>query len=316
MGIIKNMDIKLSIIVPVYGVEKYILEFAQSLICQLNSNVELIVVNDGTKDKSINIFKNYVQKKIKEIDNIVWLEQENQGQSVARNYGISVAQGKYITFLDPDDMVENNYVYEILKAIELEPEIIHFNAKVYLQIDNNLEYMKDLKLVEDNNLFFSTEKDIIELYDKKIWFSWLRVVKKDFISINMFQPNIIFEDILAFSKIYRKIKKIKNIDQKLVKYRVHSKNSINDKDKALRSIDLILNEYHLNESDCNNLIYKQFIDLKINYKVRRDGIFLTLYFLVFGIFLNSKSLYFFNFEFLKNKVFDIFVLVFNYLMKK
>lgn len=53
---------KLSIIVPVYGVEKYILEFAESLLFQLNDEVELIIINDGTKDKSIDVLKEYVQK--------------------------------------------------------------------------------------------------------------------------------------------------------------------------------------------------------------------------------------------------------------
>src|SRR5690606_27474731 len=107
---------KLSIIIPVYGVEKYILEFAQSLIFQLNNEVELIIINDGTKDRSIAILKEYVATQFLD-KNIIWLEQENQGQSIARNYGISIANGDYITFLDPDDLVFEEYVSQILNAI-------------------------------------------------------------------------------------------------------------------------------------------------------------------------------------------------------
>ncbi|NGP41283.1 glycosyltransferase, partial [Acinetobacter sp. GC2] len=140
---------KLSIIVPVYGVEKYILEFAESLLFQLNDEVELIIINDGTKDKSIDVLKEYVQKNDFQKKKIIWLEQENQGQSVARNYGISIAKGEYVTFLDPDDFVIEKYVPQILENLDLYADIDLYQYNAYIFKDNKV--VDTLRLAENND---------------------------------------------------------------------------------------------------------------------------------------------------------------------
>ena len=99
---------KVSVIVPFYNVEKYIDRCLNSLVNQTLEDIEIIIVNDGSKDNSETIAKEYSSKYK---DKIIYLEKENGGLSDARNYAIPYATGEYIAFLDSDDYVEVN-MYE------------------------------------------------------------------------------------------------------------------------------------------------------------------------------------------------------------
>ena len=103
------MNVKVSVIIPVYNCEKYIEECIESLINQTLQECEFIFVNDGSKDKSEEIIKKYADKD----ERITLINQKNSGVSVARNVGIKKAVGEYIGFVDADDYVESDY-YEKL----------------------------------------------------------------------------------------------------------------------------------------------------------------------------------------------------------
>ena len=106
---------KVSIIVPFYNVEKYIEKCLQTLVDQTLEDIEIILVNDGSKDKTIDIVKKYQEMYPTKI---VYLEKANGGLSDARNYAIPYAKGEYIAFLDSDDYVETTMyqeMYEIAK---------------------------------------------------------------------------------------------------------------------------------------------------------------------------------------------------------
>ena len=95
-----------SIIVPVFNVEKYLSRCINSLVAQDYKQLEIILVNDGSTDSSMTICKEYEKK-----DNrIKIINQQNQGLSMARNAGLKLAHGKYICFVDSDDWVEKDYV--------------------------------------------------------------------------------------------------------------------------------------------------------------------------------------------------------------
>lgn len=117
--------IKLSIIIPMYNAEKYIADCLDSILKSdlPKGEYEVIIVNDGSKDKGPKIAQDYVSKH----ENFRYLTQENQGQSVARNYGIKEAQGEYLWFVDSDDKVDSN-IAEILNKIEElgKPELFSF----------------------------------------------------------------------------------------------------------------------------------------------------------------------------------------------
>ena len=117
---------RLSLIIPVYKVEAFIYQCLNSIFSQIlgDENIEVIIINDGTPDNSIEIvrgFSSFPQMKI--------VEQENQGLSVARNTGLCYAKGEYVWFIDSDDWLLPNAISDVLTHIAAHPEIPVFSQK-------------------------------------------------------------------------------------------------------------------------------------------------------------------------------------------
>lgn len=106
---------KVTLIVPVYNSEKYIAKCLDSILNQTYKDYEIIVVNDGSKDNSQKIIKEY---KNRFPDKIISIEQKNKGVSITRNESIKKATGKYIMFVDNDDFLDNDYIEIFVKNIE------------------------------------------------------------------------------------------------------------------------------------------------------------------------------------------------------
>ena len=147
---------KVSIIVPVYNVEQYLERCLNSLINQTLKDIEIICVNDGSKDNSGKILEEYAQK-----DNrIIIINQENQGLSIARNNGMDIAKGKYIGFVDSDDWVDLDFFEKLYNSAEKNNaqmavcSIIRLNehrSKKYftLQNDTVIEDFKEMCFILD-----------------------------------------------------------------------------------------------------------------------------------------------------------------------
>lgn len=122
---------KFSIIVPVYNVEKYIKKCLDSVFAQTEKDFEVIVVNDGTKDNSMDIVKDY---------KVTIINQENQGLSAARNNGLKKARGDYIIFLDSDDYLEKDTLKEIKKSLTNDPDIVRFQIREVFEFKEAIDY--------------------------------------------------------------------------------------------------------------------------------------------------------------------------------
>lgn len=109
---LKNPDI--SIIVPVYNVEKYLPQCLESLINQTYANIEIICVNDGSTDNSLEILDKYAKRDSR----IIVINQKNSGVSVARNAALKIISGKYLMFVDGDDWIELNNCETAYNLIE------------------------------------------------------------------------------------------------------------------------------------------------------------------------------------------------------
>ena len=105
---------KISIILPIYNVDKYLATCLESLLVQTHKEIEMILVNDGSKDNSLEICKEYAEKDSR----IIIINKENEGVAIARNIGLEVATGKYVAFVDPDDWVEPLMYESLLKQIK------------------------------------------------------------------------------------------------------------------------------------------------------------------------------------------------------
>lgn len=100
------MKKRVSVIIPVYNVEKFILKTVESVMNQDYKDVEIILVNDGSPDNSAQI----IDELAKRDSRIICIHKENGGVSSARNAGLKIATGEYVTFIDGDDWVEPNYI--------------------------------------------------------------------------------------------------------------------------------------------------------------------------------------------------------------
>lgn len=106
---------KFSIIIPVFNVEVYLNQCLDSIVNQSFSDFEVICINDGSTDNSLDILNNYAKK-----DNrFKVFTQENQGQGTARNKALDLAQGQYVLFIDPDDWIESDMFKNLLNAFQI-----------------------------------------------------------------------------------------------------------------------------------------------------------------------------------------------------
>ena len=121
-------DVKVSVIVPVYNVEKYLRECLESLVNQTLKEIEIICINDGSEDSSLEILNEYASKDSR----FKIISQQNQGQGIARNKGIDIASGEYLQFVDPDDWVETNMLEKLYNfANKNSSNVVRFNYSNY-----------------------------------------------------------------------------------------------------------------------------------------------------------------------------------------
>lgn len=117
---------KLSVIVPTYNAGDNIRRCIESILNQNIQNVEILVINDGSTDNSSQIVKEYVKQNP---EKITYYEKENTGVADTRNFGISIAKGKYILFIDSDDYIKQGLLEELQKYIEQDIDIIKFKLE-------------------------------------------------------------------------------------------------------------------------------------------------------------------------------------------
>lgn len=149
------MDL-ISIVIPIYNSEKFLEECILSVLNQTYKNIELILVDDGSTDNSSLICKKYLEKDLR----VKYIKNINSGVSVARNIGIENSEGKYICFVDSDDIIEKNYV-EVLYNIILEKkvDVVYCNYKL---IYEKKIVQKESRIKAGKYSFYGVEKDIID----------------------------------------------------------------------------------------------------------------------------------------------------------
>lgn len=191
----------LSIIIPVYRVESYIEECLDSVFSQLPASVEVVIVNDGTPDHSAEIIESKYSEWLVE-DRVVLIEQENAGPGAARNAGVSRARGRYVGFLDGDDVFLEGYfrlIVEILEQYDI--DIIEFGFKrFYDSSDRDRKGYRPFYR-------FTGMRDLAEVRNQVFavttWYPGTRVYKKAIFDEIRFPVGVFYEDTMTISRIYQ-----------------------------------------------------------------------------------------------------------------
>lgn len=247
----KSDSYTLSVIVPIYGVEKYIAQFAQSLLGQTRTDVQFIFVNDGTKDKSIDILKNIIEIQFPySQSNTLIINKENEGLPKARETGLKHAEGEYILFADSDDWLELNTIETILNAIEeTQADLIYF--------DLVKEYGHRQSYKIEKEYTAATKDDfIINLFNyKSAGYTVTKCFRKSLYTDNTIYTPLLgmHEDIYLMSQIIFYAKSIVHIPKVLYHYRKDNPESFCSQDKRKRHIASTTNLLDLYEHYRNKL---------------------------------------------------------------
>lgn len=193
---------KVSIIVPVYNVEKFLDRCLNSLINQTLKEIEIICINDGSVDNSLQILEKFA----KQDDRITILNQKNSGQSTARNRGIDKASGIYLGFVDSDDWVDLNYFEKLYTSAEKYNCDMAVSGIIRLNKWNKKFHLK----FEEEKVADNTDEKF-EICDvPELSYVWNKIYKREsFMSKNLrFEEGIFFEDVIMTPKILYSLGKL------------------------------------------------------------------------------------------------------------
>jgi len=158
---------KVSVIIPVYNVEKYIERNLESLLNQTLDDIEIIYINDCSTDESLSILKRYEEK----YENITVIDLEkNSGAAVARNKGLDVAKGEYIGFVDPDDDVDLNYYEELYKKAKAENADIVKCKRKNINLDGQITYNNINDVIKEKGKYYFTYEWTTAIYKSSLIF--------------------------------------------------------------------------------------------------------------------------------------------------
>ena len=226
-GSTPNKKLELSIIVPVYNIEKYIGECIDSILKIKNINYEVLIVNDGSPDDSQKIIDEYCKKD----DRIKSFIKENGGLSSARNYGLEKAQGDYIWFVDGDDLVvssEFEKFFNGIKNLDLDVALANYNS---FYDKSSIEIKRIEKFKELENLPVLIGKKYFDFSDNKNLFNvmvWKNIYRRNFLLEEniSFEDRLIFEDELFSRIVINRAKRVKYFDYYIYLYRQNVEGSI------------------------------------------------------------------------------------------
>lgn len=240
------MSNKISIIIPIYNTEKYLERCLQSLINQDYKNIEIILINDGSKDNSLAICDKYKNND----DRIILIDKKHTGVSDTRNVGIKVATGDYIGFVDSDDYIDKDMFKNLINGAE------KYNCDIamcdLIETNNINDKVKKYKL----KYIQMDKKQALEqlLYDKNIGnYLTVKLFKKELFDNILFPVGKLYEDISTTYKLFSRANNILYIPKPMYYYYQRSDSIVNNITR--KSIQ------HYIEA-----VFERFYDLKDNYK--------------------------------------------------
>ena len=255
----------ISVIVPVYNVEKYLEECLESIKRQTYTDIEVILVNDGSIDRSKEICERYCEKDSR----FKLVSQENKGQSVARNLGMAESKGEFISFVDSDDVLKEDMLEQLIKQMTSEDvdivECWYTNEKQELELSTP----KNVKIIFQGN---SKEALVSLCRDNIVRLNPVAKLYRREVIINFpFSEGVIYEDVFAGIGILKHIRKMVKINYIGYYYRVRQGSTMN-REFNLKNLDLFticdkLEQLYQGDTDSLAYIHRRLFHLVLMHVV-------------------------------------------------
>lgn len=219
--------VKVSVVIPIYNVEDYLGECLDSVTNQTLTDIEIICVNDGSTDRSLEILKEYASRDSR----IIVIDQENGGHAVATNRGMKLAQGEYLYLMDSDDIVDVHALEETVKvADEKNVDFVIFQALNYYMDTGEYKEQENYSM---NELADFVGDSVFNWKDIKdyVWSitvtPWSKIYRRDFIEKNncTFPEGLVFDDNIFFWEVLFSAERITFYRKHLFTRRWHSASS-------------------------------------------------------------------------------------------
>lgn len=226
----------ITIIVPVYNVENYLIKCIESLINQTYTNLEILLINDGSTDNSLKICEEYsmVDKRIKVFN------KENGGLSDARNYGIEHSRGKYLLFVDSDDYIHTQAIEILYSSLKKNLADISF-AKTKNVYENDQFIIKNINISNYNEILYDPKSFYFKMYSlNSVDYNIIpnRLYKKSLFSDIRFPVGKLHEDSFTLYKLIFKCTRIVEINENLYFYLMRE-NSIMHSQAGISNFDFL-----------------------------------------------------------------------------
>lgn len=263
----------ISIILPIYNGEQYLRDCLESILKQKYHNFEVILVNDGSIDSSEAICRQYVNRD----DRFRYVQKEHGGASSARNYGLELVKGEYVTFIDADDWVEENYLELLHQSLKENNADISVSTYKKFDVDTNLFYLHAFQINESNQVF--TQKELVEKLPQleRITESFEiiggKLVKKSLLlGIHFNERTQLFENMEFWFKLYLLSNRIAFVNKEIYNFRLqdsearklyNAKNYVDDIRVRMDRIPLLVAKGYDTKPYLENL--KNYLNGRIQY---------------------------------------------------
>ncbi len=260
------MEEKISIIIPIYNAEKYIKRCIESVINQTYKNIEIIIINDGSTDDSINLINRYKNNDSR----IIVINQKNSGVSIARNNGIKKSSGKYVMFVDIDDWLELTMVEEMVKTIKAQ-DVDVVRCNYFRNYEDNTQkkgffYDRDIidKKLDKERI---RSKILLQILNGKMpGYMWLLIIKKEvFQKLKPLNTDLaMMEDTIFYIDLLFNIDTLYIYNKYLYHYYCNFDSASKSKNNYLRNLDNILLVNKIEESALRQFNYDKIGFLELN----------------------------------------------------
>ena len=263
---------KISIIVPVYNVENYVSKCIESIINQTYKNLEIIIVNDGSTDRSGDICEYYA----KQDDRIILIHQDNQGLSMARNNALDIISGDYVGFVDSDDWIESNmYGVLYINSVTYDADISMCNFYYVSESEELLPYSRENRGIK---VFTGIYKLVhnIRLFNSCVW---NKLYKQYLFNDTRFPRGKLFEDIFVTHRLVDNANKVV-LSSECKYYYLH------------RETGITLSPFNIRQMDNLEAYIERYKYISAKYsaleKTYRKHIFLSLLWLMNNAYRDNK----------------------------